>query len=498
MKKINFTKLALSLALSGFTFFSALAADVYVSSTGDNTAAGTQENPVLTLGKAYELVNGATGSTIYVSGEVNGYTAGTLSDANAICPFNGANFTLTIQGVAGTSPKITGDNKTVRMFRLRSDMVLKLNDLTLTGTPGDTATFEGTCIYMDGGSIEGNNVIFENFKNKANGGVISAAKISANLPLLAFKNCVFRNNACAITGSNTGYGSVLRMNDGVNNGKIYFENCAFLNNNALYGTTFFRQATATSYPTISFVNSTFTGNTNGNGNSGCVTGYSANQTFNIINCTVKGNPTNGSIRFTSATTGNIYNSIIEGNGPFDLNCDNGPVVTVSNSLILTKRNVSDVVYTKPSEYTAVGQLLGTFNAQTNSFTPLQNSLAINFGAKQYLQNLGTDGLTTVNYDQLNNARLLVDDKCDAGSIETVKISTALETGKADNLKIYQSEQKLVIENNMISKVELISISGSVVKTSLTNQLSLTGINKGLYIVKIEVGVNSIIKKVVIK
>lgn len=489
----------LFMALSSLTIFSISAADVYLSSTGSDTNSGaTSGDAVATLAKAYQLINNASG-TIYVSGEVDGHTGIAAIDVNGL-PFLGTSYTLNIQGVSGTSPKIVG-NKDVRMFRLRSDMVLKLKDLTLSGTPGDTATFEGGCIWLNGGSLEAENVIFEKFSTKSNGGVINVSTYSTAKPLLSFKNCLFRNNAAALTGANTGFGSVLRVNDGVTNGKIYFENCAFIDNAALYGTTFYRQSTATTpYPVITYINSTFKGNTNINGNGGCVTGYSANQTFEIINCTVKDNPTNGSIRLTNATTANIRNSILEGNGGYDLNCDNNPVVTVNNSLILTKRNVSDAVYLKPTEYTATGQLLDDFDVVTNSYTPSVGSLAINFGSKLYLQNRGIDGLTTINYDQLNNARLFTEDKCDAGAIETAKVilPTALETGKADDLKIYQSEQKLLIESNKVSSVELISISGNVVSTSLTNQLSLTGISKGMYIVKVEVGAKSFIQKFVVR
>ncbi|KAA6303707.1 MAG: hypothetical protein EZS26_000258 [Candidatus Ordinivivax streblomastigis] len=405
MKKINFFKWVLFLALSCSTFF-ASAKDVYLSSGGLDTNGGTsQSDAVATLAKAYQLINNQTG-TIYVSGIVDGHTGIAAIDANGL-PFLGTTYTLTIQGVEGTDAKIVG-NSEVRMFRLRADMALKLKDVTLSGTPEETATFDGGCIQMQGGSVEAENVTFENFKNTNYGAVIHTLSLSAEKPLLSFKNCVFKNNSAG-TGA-TGYGGVLRVNDCATGAKIYFENCAVLNNEALYGTFFFRTtATATPYPEVTFVNSTFTGNTNANGNAGSVTVYSANYTLNIINCTVKDNPTNGSIRVTAAATVNVFNSILEGNNPNDLNVDNGPTVNIDKSFINVIRNITD--YTKPAGYTAVGQLLNAFDATTNTFAPKVGSLAIGYGDKQYLADLG------INYDQLNNVRLFKNNKVDAGSVE---------------------------------------------------------------------------------
>lgn len=492
MKKINSIRLMLIMALSNFTFLSASAADVYLSSNGNDANTGTSsEQAVLTLRKAFDL-SGQVG-TIYVSGTVDGYSG--QNGTYGTCYFSSNTANLTIQGLSSDAKIVT--NSAGRIFYLRSDAQLLLKNLKLSGTQGQSVTFDGAGIFMGGGSLTAENVIFENFSTTTNGGVINVTALSTANPLLACKNCVFQNNQAATTGSNVGFGSVLRVNDeAAANAKIYFENCSFLNNQALYGTTFFRQGTAPSpYPVIIFVNSTFKGNSNGNGNSGCVTGYSANQTIKIINCTVKDNTGIG-IRFTAAHTGIINNSIVEGNNTYDLSCDNSPVVTVNNSFINVFRNLTG--YTKPTGYTSANQLLAAFDATTNSYTPVAGSLAINFGSMQYLQNLGTDGTKTINYDQLNNSRLFVSDKCDAGAIEIVKITTALEIGKTNELKIYQSGQEILVDSKNVSSIQLISVSGSVVKKSLTNQISLSGIYKGLYIVKVEAGAKSYVQKLVLR
>jgi len=479
MKKKIFTKWALSLALSCFTLFAVSAANIYVSSGGsDDTGDGTQGNPVLTLGKAYELINNATG-TIYVSGEIDGYTAGGNSNTDAICPFLGTSYTLTIQGVGGTNPKIVGDNGATRMFRLRSDMGLVLKDLTLSGTTDATASIDGVCILMGGGWLETDNCVFENFRNNNNGAVITTTNISAAKPLVAVTNCIFRNNSAGAAG----YGSVIRVNDvAISDAKFYFENCAILNNDALYGTFFFRQATAVATnPEYTFVNSTFTGNTNSNGNAGSITAYSAPLTLNIINCTVKDNPTNGSVRLTAAATVNIRNSVLENNHGNDLNCDNGPVVTVKNSLILAKRNVSDDVYLKPANYTAAGQLLNAFDASTNSFTPKFGSLAIGYGDAQYLENLGTDGATTIDYDQLGNPRSFAEGKVDCGAVEVGESAIYVsESGSDDTGDGTQGNPVLTLSKAFsyfaANQTGKIYVSGTVAANTTVNGLDLNGIN----------------------
>jgi hypothetical protein len=436
MKKINFSKLALLSVFFCIPFLAASAADIYVASTGDDDAGdGSQANPVATLGKAYQLINSQSG-TIYVSGEIDGYTAGGSSNGDGVCPFLGNSYTLTVQGVEGTDPKIVGSN-TRRMFRLRSDMVLILKDLTLSGTPTDTITgYNGGCIELGGGSLDADHVIFENFVSRGRQGTVMNCEngLSAANPLLSVKNCVFRNNTAINTSNNDGSGVVLRVyNNNVENSKYYFENCAFVNNAALYGTFSFRQGVALTNPAeYTFVNSTFTGNTNGNGNAGCITLMSDAQIANIINCTVKNNPTNGAIRATAAPTLNIYNSVLENNGGNDLNYNTvSPNLTIHNSLILAKRNVHDTVYVKPAEYTAAA--LNDFDAETNSFQPAAGSLALAYGHARYLAALEID------YDQLGMQRLFTDSLCEAGAIELDRIPPVIATEAADATVAYNAE-----------------------------------------------------------
>ncbi|MDR2382853.1 MAG: T9SS type A sorting domain-containing protein [Prevotellaceae bacterium] len=476
MEKMDFTKWTLTLALSGLTLFAASAADIYVSSSAsDDTGDGTQDNPVLTLGRAFQLINSASG-TIYVSGEIDGYTAGGSSDANGICPFPGNPYTLTIQGIAGTNPKIVG-NSTNRMFYLRSDMGLVLKDLTLSGTVDDPANRDGCCVLMQGGWLEIDNVIFENFSNNNNGTVLCVTAISAAKPSIICKNTVFRNNSAGTAG----YGSVMRVNDvSVTDSKFYFENCAFLNNSALYGTFFFRQATSVATnPAYTYVNCTFTGNTNTNGNSGCLTAYSALITLNVINCTIKDNPANGSVRITAAATVNVRNSILEGNTPSDLNVDGSPTVSIENSFINATRNITG--YTKPAGYANANQLLSTFSTGSNCFVPKRGSLAIGYGDKQYLENLGTDGTTTVNYDQMGNPRPFADGKCDAGAVEIGSGTSvwASASGNDDNIGTQDYPVATLLKAFSLcggTQTDTIYVNGNVAANLDVNGLDLNGGN----------------------
>jgi hypothetical protein len=383
---------------------------VYLSASGNDANDGsTSELAVKTLSKAYELITqaGKTHNTIYVSGETDGYSNPVANQNNSVYPFLGNNYTLVIQGIEGTNPKITG-NATARMFRLRADMALQLKDLTVSGAAGEVFEGNAPLLLMAGGSFEAENVIFENF-SASQEGVIQMNTLSAVNPLISLKNCIFRNNTS--TGTN---GNIIRLQqyganaeNAVGNAKIRIENCAFVNNATMYGVVFLRTANiAESYPEITFVNSTFTANSVSNGNGGTVTGFSGNQTVNIINCTVKDNTGRG-VTAVAALTMNIQNSIMEGNSPSDLMEANAPVVTVNNSLIA---NENDANYTSPAGYTP-STLFNDFDSATYSFAPVEGSFALNYGNAQYLKDL------SIYADQLGNRRNFANNLCTAGAVE---------------------------------------------------------------------------------
>ncbi|GHU73896.1 hypothetical protein FACS189413_18570 [Bacteroidia bacterium] len=567
MKKINFSRLALTLALVCSASF-IQAADVYVSNDGVDTNGGTSPtDAVATLSKAYDLLGATRTGTIYVSGTVDGSSQVASYDTQGLLPFLGINTAdLTIQGVAGTDPKIENDG-TIRIFRLRGDNVLKLKDLTFSST--NATTFAGGCGYVDGGSLEADHVVFENFTTSNHGAVFAVNSISTAKPLIALRNCTFRNNKT--TAGNMG-GSVMRVNDfGDKAGiKVYIENCVAIGNTSDYGAFFFRYTGSTNIPEITFINSTFKENVTGNGNGGVIALYSANQTVNVINCTIKDNTGRGAIN-SAAATFNIYNSILEGNSNQDFrdNSSGNGINNVANSFIFTT-NQAD--YTKPEGYTTTNQLLGAFDPETNSYTPLQTSLAINFGAKQY----------ALTYDQLGNPRPFTDDLCDAGAIETDKIApvitaeaqdeavdynldandtdfaawlaangnaeatdrtaitwsndfdaenwiddenngrhiavtftatdawgnatpttatftingtiTGIQTTTAGFIP-YRADGKLIIQSGSeIFRIELISVSGQTIRSSLNNEISLGNIGKGVYLIKIN---NNVVRKVIL-
>jgi hypothetical protein len=262
---------------------------------------------------------------------------------------------------------------------------------------------------MQGGSLEAENVIFENF-NPSQEGVIQMNTLSTATPLISLKNCIFRNNTS--TGTN---GNIIRLQQyganaesAISQAKIHIENCAFVNNATTYGVLFLRTANvAETYPEITVVNSTFTGNTTTNGNGGNITGYSGNQTLNIINCTLKDNTGRGLTNTNADLIMNIRNSILEGNSLSDLLVVNNPVVTISHSLI---NNENDPNYTPPSGYTP-GTLLNDFDPETYSFSPTETSFALHYGEAQYLKNLN------IYTDQLGKQRTFANSLCTAGAVE---------------------------------------------------------------------------------
>ncbi|MDR1120342.1 MAG: T9SS type A sorting domain-containing protein [Dysgonamonadaceae bacterium] len=384
---------------------------VYLSASGNDANDGsTSELAVATLSRACALITeaGKAHNTIYVSGEVDGYSNPVANQNNSVYPFLGNNYTLVIQGIEGTNPKITG-NTTARMFRLRADMALQLKDLTVSGEAEQV--FEGNApfLLMAGGSLEAENVVFENFSASQEGAVIQMNTISAANPLISLKNCIFRNNTS--TGTN---GNIIRLQQygasaesTVSNAKIHVENCAFVNNATMYGVVFLRTANiAESYPEITFVNSTFAANSVSNGNGGTITGFSGNQTVNIINCTVKDNTGRG-VTAVAALAMNIQNSVMEGNSPSDLMEANVPLVNISHSLIA---NENDANYTKPAGYTP-STILNDLDSTTYSFSPVEGSFALNYGNAQYLKDLG------IYTDQLGKRRNFTNNFCTAGAVE---------------------------------------------------------------------------------
>ncbi|MDR0371917.1 MAG: T9SS type A sorting domain-containing protein [Prevotellaceae bacterium] len=462
--------------------------NVYLSASGDDANDGTAtDRAVATLSRAYELITqaGNAHNTIYVSGEIDGYSNPVANQNNAVYPFLGNSYTLVIRGVEGTNPKITGDGNS-RMFRLRSDMVLQLKDLTVSGAMGTTFDGNGAFLLMAGGSLEAENVIFEYFNTSQEGAVIQMNTLSMEKPLISLKNCVFRNNAS--TGTN---GSIIRIqqyganaDNAVADAKIHVENCAFVSNETLYGVVFLRTANiAEGHPEITFVNSTFTANSVANGNGGTITGFSDNQTVNIINCTIKDNAGRG-ITAVAALTMNIRNSVVEGNTPSDLLATNEPVTHIDRSLIA---NENDPVYASPDGYTP-GTLFDDFDPTTYSFSPIEGSFALNYGNAQYLKDAGIDT------DQLGKTRTFANNLCTAGAVENPANSTGTSVGASDTIRqediTIRQNGKIVLILSSASEavsVEIFDLSGRPVvdisHLEISRQVNLSHLPNGIYVVR---------------
>ena len=526
----NLAKLVLAMVLSFSTSFAS--ANIYLSATGDDDNDGsTPALAVATLNKAFQLVDKTNidGETIFVSGTIN------VSSATAGHPENGYSFNTTglvvIAGVEGTSPKLLGDG-TCRMLLLGNNAICEVKNITISGpmegtaedyasTGGALLTRTGCFALLNGGSIKAENVIFKNFRTTNSGGAIQVDKLSDAYPLASFKNCVFTNNTTGDpSNANAGAGAAIRIYDfNAANGVLYVENCAFFQNRT-YGSggnsgsaITVRLGSNTPNAKITIVNSTFSENKGGNnGAIYCTSAGSANGSYNIINCTVKDNFSQYGIisgehdNISNPIRINVFNSIVEGSKRADGTTNQqdirnnqraaypGAVIfNIQNSLI-GETNVSQDVYMRPDEYPRYGGgILDLFNFDTNSYAPLAESLVINFGNAQYLKDLGID------YDQLGNKREFTGNKCDVGAIETAKTTTETVSPLAAMLSVYQSGSTLFVKAELdVLKAELISLSGQVVATAFGNEISLNNINKGFYLVKIDLGGEIVTQKIFIQ
>ena len=525
----NLAKLVLVMALSFSASFAS--ADVYLSETGDdNNDGSTPSLAVATLNKAFQLVNKTNidGETIFVSGTIN------VSSNTTGHPANGYSFNTTglvvIAGVEGTSPKLLSDG-TGRMLLLGGNAICEVKDITISGPMEGTAeeyasaggtisSRTGSFALLNGGSIKAENVIFKNFRTTNSGGAVQVDKLSDAYPLASFKNCVFTNNTTGDpSNANAGAGAAIRIYDfNTTDGVLYVENCAFFQNRT-YGSggnsgsaITVRLASNTPNARITIINSTFSENKGGNnGAIYCSSAGSANGLYNIINCTIKDNLSQYGIstgehdNISNPMRINVFNSIVEGSKRSDGTANQqdirnnqkaaspGAVIfNIQNSLI-GETNVSPDVYTRPDGYPQYGGgILDLFNSGTNSYAPLEGSLAVNFGNAQYLKDFDID------YDQLGNKREFTDNKCDIGAIEIAK-TTKITSPLAAMLSVYQSGSTLFVKAELdVLKTELISLSGQVVATAFGNQISLNNINRGFYLVKIDLGGKIVTQKIVIQ
>jgi len=448
MKKIIF------LSLIFITFINSVSAkNVYLSTSGVDTNDGlTEGTPVATLSNAYSKA--AAGDIIKVVGIIDFSADPVLTTTpKAGLAIDKA---ITIEGTSKTTDGFDGKQST-RFFQLNVEAALTLKNLQIKNGSYN-ALQGGGAIYINGGGLSCEDVLFDNnsvnLNNTATGG---AFKVDATTGLTC-NNCVFSNNKGNIAG-------VLYVNDTKNpNVNISFTACTFLSNisNGTNGgaVSYFRLTDSATNNTISFVNCTMTKNqvtSQSNGGVLYFTKSHSTATTNIVNCTIYDNTNAGfvnhgaGIKVLTAYYGkmNIYNTILEGNMTLqnkvysDLVYSFAPTSTTLNikNSIIGRSGGTTVI---PSEcysgdnyfnYLVDNSIaldliafFGRLDETKNIYPLLAGSVGINLGNAQYLQSLN------INTDQAGNPRLFANNKCYAGAAEVLGKPTNPDGSPAENYK----------------------------------------------------------------
>lgn len=460
-KKITLFLMANAICLSSFT---TSAKDIFANAaTGADTNDGlTSETAVATIAQAYVLAE--AGDVIKLDGTFL-FEESQISLEKA----------LTIQSVGEAKAILDGDNS-FYFFDVKSSVTFK--NLTFANGYGG-----------DGGAL----VLPLGFERD-----------------VKIQDCLFTGNEAGDRG-----GAIWCVTYGLPD-KLTIDRCAFVGNQSgSHGGAigFIPEGGETNRAVLNIYNSTFAQNMNIQGGGGVlfVDGGATNYaTFNIINTTIAGNTggDNGGncpgIRFIGdAMSVNIKNSIIEGNTAadgnyYDISFTNSPLaLTIQNSIIgnvtvnggtidastfvAVGSNVNNMTGTNPS-------VAGLGEFVDNHYLLTSESLAYNYGK---MQNVTSETIV----DQLGHTRS-DESLCSAGAVEFYSLTSGLKENTIPNSSIFSTKGEIKIKaENAYAKVYNISgilISSFEVKGSATFKAEA-----GVYIVRLESGMNRSTAKVLV-
>lgn len=456
MKKSAFLRVTFTLLLCTISHF-ALAKNIYLSISGLDTNDGLSVGqPKASFSSAYAI--SVSGDVINVSGMIDM----SIDPANTASPKAGIiiNKDLTILGTANSTDGFDGKSLT-RLFQIPDLRTITLKNLALINGKYGASGSNGGALFIYGGVIICENVNFDGntaFDTSSPGGAVLITSCAG----LSFKNCFFSNNTAA-------RGGAICIQDNTKSSATFTINgCSFISNTASGsngGAAFSLRMGNAASNTINLINSTFAKNSVlQQVDGGAVAFFRAaniagdNTALNIINCTITENTTAGTrghgagLRVVTGSTYpgqvRIYNSILEGNVAVgqgstysDLSYSFNPTATtllIQNSFI---GRIGDGVYpvecypgynsTPITNYFNYIPLiaadfkakLGAYNTTYKCYPFLPTSLAYNFSASTYLSSLNP----SVTIDQLGNSRQYLNNKCDAGAIESPRVSITSAT-----------------------------------------------------------------------
>lgn len=263
MKKITTTVFLLCMILSGVYS----AQDIYVSPSGDDLNAGTQESPYATLAKATSMVS-EDGAVIHVTAGTYVFSSTaiikpydqTIAGANAattildgnnavalidgITEFDNSQKILTISNVALKNAKYTGSTgvttggSAIRMgfkTNLNLDHCYFYKNASVNGGVNCSAG----AIYFAGNNISVNSCFFEENSNTGTGSTAPGGAITVLLTTATngatnalVKNSSFYKNSSVGRGAAIYFNRLYNTSDPDDNATFVVQNCVFLENAA--------------------------------------------------------------------------------------------------------------------------------------------------------------------------------------------------------------------------------------------------------------------------
>lgn len=229
-------RLLLTLFISGILSHTASAKNIYVSSTGNDTNSGTQNEPFATLGKAFTVLD--DDDTIFIldilniQNEATGTETGQMENGCLGIKFPSDKKNITIQG---STPETSGINGTSIGLSKRILLLENTDNLTIKNISITNAMKDLNALVNYGGAIaiKGSRVIIENcsFETCGSLSLRYGGAVQIDNSILTLKNCNFTNNK-ALYG-----GSVY-----VASGKLITDNCSFEKGSASFGGAISTQA----------------------------------------------------------------------------------------------------------------------------------------------------------------------------------------------------------------------------------------------------------------
>lgn len=422
-------------------------------------------------------------------------------------------------GFDGTETQLADRTIGVNETILSAD--LQANDVNVSDYPGNYAnttrnadnsyrvvniTAAGNNLLLDGLTISDAH---NNASTTTRGAAIAKDKTISHLTL---RNCVVKDNVCR--NDNAGLVAEFELNNtSGTRGELIIENCQFVDNMSRWASGIYSFVRGNTNVDITVANTLFDGNIAADLSS-TVTGISgsaswfrvltngSNITLNLTNNTYVNNIDLGTAQsvnnFSRATVAiskpagisSVFNASVN-NCIFWENTTAGGVTTRSitdqytspaNSLIIN--NSLDPLSFNDDSITSTNTIINSnplfTNSANNDFTLTSISPAVDTGDNVYV--LGAT-------DLLGNQRIL-NSTVDMGAYEfdssTLGVND-MSLGEND-IKLYPNPTSSILNiemNTILKKAIIVNIQGQRVIESVSNQLDVSSLSNGLYIIKIE-------------